>query len=44
MKVNVAETASFRAKLRDAKFYERWRGEFGNTAWELLEAHSGKLA
>jgi tripartite ATP-independent transporter DctP family solute receptor len=43
MQINAAETASFRGKLRDAKFYDRWKAEFGATAWDLLEAHSGKL-
>jgi tripartite ATP-independent transporter DctP family solute receptor len=43
MQVNSADTASFRAKLRDAKFYDHWRSEFGTTAWDLLEASSGKL-
>lgn len=40
--VNIAETASFRARLGD--FYKRWKDEFGETAWGLLESHSGKLA
>jgi tripartite ATP-independent transporter DctP family solute receptor len=44
MTVNTADTAGFRAKLRETKFYERWRTEFGTGAWDLLEAHSGKLA
>jgi TRAP-type C4-dicarboxylate transport system substrate-binding protein len=44
MQRNDAATAGFRAKLRDAKFYERWRAEFGSAAWDLLEAHTGKLA
>lgn len=35
------EMASFRARLSD--FYQRWKGTFGDTAWSLLEAHSGKL-
>jgi len=43
MQVNSADTASFRAKLRDAKFYDHWRSEFGTAAWDLLEASSGKL-
>jgi TRAP-type C4-dicarboxylate transport system substrate-binding protein len=43
MTVNIADTAGFRAKLRETKFYERWKAEFGSTAWDLLEAHSGKL-
>jgi TRAP-type transport system periplasmic protein len=43
MVMNVAATGGFRAKLRETKFYERWKAEFGSTAWDLLEAHSGKL-
>lgn len=42
---NQAETGSFRAKLGGPKgFYEKWKGEFGATAWEKLEAYSGKLS
>ena len=44
MLVANAETASFRAKLRESKFYERWKAEFGTAAWDLLEARTGKLA
>jgi TRAP-type C4-dicarboxylate transport system substrate-binding protein len=40
---NVAPAASFRAKLIDAGFYQRWRDEFGPKEWALLEAISGKL-
>jgi tripartite ATP-independent transporter DctP family solute receptor len=35
------DTNSMRAAL--GSFYARWKGEFGATAWSLLEATSGKL-
>jgi tripartite ATP-independent transporter DctP family solute receptor len=34
---------SFRAKLREAGFYDEWKGKFGNEAWGLLEEAVGKL-
>jgi tripartite ATP-independent transporter DctP family solute receptor len=37
----VADRATMRAKLPD--FYKRWKGEFGSTAWSLLESYTGKL-
>src|ERR1700681_408505 len=37
-----ADRATMRAKLPD--FYKRWKAEFGNTAWDLLESYTGKLA
>ena len=39
---NVADVATFRAKLGGG-FYQRWKGEFGPTAWTLLEREVGKL-
>ena len=36
-----ADTASMRAQLKP--FYTKWKGEFGSTAWDLLEQTSGKL-
>ena len=44
MDVVTADTGTFRAKLRESKFYERWKAEFGTAAWDLLEAKTGKLA
>jgi TRAP-type transport system periplasmic protein len=44
MKVAPAETGSFRVRLQTSGFYRRWKAAFGQTAWDLLEAHSGKLA
>jgi tripartite ATP-independent transporter DctP family solute receptor len=35
---------SFRAKLRDAGFYDEWKKRFGDDAWGLLEQSVGKLA
>jgi tripartite ATP-independent transporter DctP family solute receptor len=35
---------TFRAKLRDAGFYDDWKKRFGNEAWAQLEQVSGKLA
>jgi TRAP-type transport system periplasmic protein len=37
-----ADRASMKAKLAD--YYRRWKGEFGTTAWDLLEGYTGKLA
>jgi len=39
---NVADVATFRAKLGGG-FYQRWKGEFGPTAWGILEREVGKL-
>ncbi|HKC31283.1 MAG TPA: TRAP transporter substrate-binding protein, partial [Burkholderiales bacterium] len=33
---------TFRAKLGGG-FYQRWKNEFGPTAWSLLEREVGKL-
>jgi tripartite ATP-independent transporter DctP family solute receptor len=40
-KLSAADRATMRAKLPD--FYKRWKGEFGETAWSLLESYTGKL-
>ena len=42
MEVNHPDTAAFKAKL--APYYRRWKQEFGQSAWDLLERYSGKLA
>jgi TRAP-type transport system periplasmic protein len=42
MQLNVADTASFKARLKPA--YARWRDQFGTTAWAILEAQAGRLA
>jgi len=40
-RLSAADRATMRAKLPD--FYKRWKGEFGETAWSLLESYTGKL-
>jgi TRAP-type C4-dicarboxylate transport system substrate-binding protein len=42
--INKAAADSFRAKLREAGFYNEWKGRFGDEAWGLLEQAVGKLA
>lgn len=39
---NVADTDSMRRALKP--FYVKWKGEFGATAWDLLEKTTGPLA
>jgi tripartite ATP-independent transporter DctP family solute receptor len=41
MKINAADTDSFRVKLGD--FYARWRTKAGATAWRLLESYAGEI-
>ncbi len=41
-RVSEAERTALKGRL--GEYYKRWRGEFGTTAWELLESYSGKLA
>jgi tripartite ATP-independent transporter DctP family solute receptor len=41
MKINTADTDSFRAKLGD--FYTRWRNKAGPTSWRLLESYAGEI-
>jgi tripartite ATP-independent transporter DctP family solute receptor len=41
MRVNTADTDSFRAKL--GAFYARWREKAGSAAWQLLETYAGRL-
>jgi tripartite ATP-independent transporter DctP family solute receptor len=40
---NVADTESFRQRLRVAGFYNEWKQKLGQEAWGLLEAQVGKL-
>jgi TRAP-type transport system periplasmic protein len=42
MTFNVADVSTFRKKLGGG-FYQRWKSEFGSTAWTLLERDVGKL-
>jgi TRAP-type transport system periplasmic protein len=39
---NAADVSTFRAKLGGG-FYQRWKSEFGSTAWSLLEGEVGRL-
>jgi TRAP-type C4-dicarboxylate transport system substrate-binding protein len=41
MIVNECDTSGFKKPL--GAFYARWKEVYGSTAWELLEAHVGKL-
>ena len=42
--INRPAADTFRLKLRDAGFYNEWKGRFGAEAWNLLEGAVGKLA
>ena len=42
--VNTPDTDSFRAKLREAGFYAKWKQQIGGDAWTLLEHYAGTLA
>jgi tripartite ATP-independent transporter DctP family solute receptor len=44
MKFNAVDKPSFKQKLSDAKYYERWKAEFGPAAWTALEKYANKLA
>lgn len=44
MLFNEVDKDSFRKKLADAKYYERWKAEFGSKAWAALERYSNRLA
>jgi tripartite ATP-independent transporter DctP family solute receptor len=44
MKFNDVDKNSFRQKLIEAKYYERWRDKFGPKAWAALEKYANKLA
>ena len=41
---NTPPTDGIRDKLRTARFYEEWKGKYGDEAWALLEKYTGKLA
>jgi tripartite ATP-independent transporter DctP family solute receptor len=43
MKFNTVDKPSFQKKLGDAKYYERWKAEFGTPAWTVLEKYANKL-
>ncbi len=40
----VADTSSFRKKLRDVGFYTEWKGKLGPDVWASLEEISGPMA
>jgi TRAP-type transport system periplasmic protein len=44
MVFNDTSPDSFRAQLREAKFYSEWRGKLGDEAWSLLEKYVGKIS
>ena len=44
MKFNDVDKNSFKQKLVDAKYYDRWKAEFGPKAWAALEKYANKLA
>ena len=44
MVFNDVDKASFKKKLSDSKYYERWKAEFGTKAWDALEKYANKLA
>jgi TRAP-type transport system periplasmic protein len=41
---NDVDKASFKKKLVESRYYERWKAEFGPTAWTALEKYANKLA
>lgn len=43
MVFNTPDPESFRAKLRQSKFYEEWSAKFGEAGWASLEKYSGPL-
>jgi tripartite ATP-independent transporter DctP family solute receptor len=43
MVFNDVDKESFKKKLVEAKYYERWKAEFGPKAWTALEKYANKL-
>ena len=43
MKFNPVDKTTFKQKLVDAKYYDRWKTEFGAPAWTALEKYANKL-
>jgi TRAP-type C4-dicarboxylate transport system substrate-binding protein len=43
MVFNDVDKDSFKKKLTEAKYYERWKAEFGPKAWAALEKYANKL-
>jgi TRAP-type transport system periplasmic protein len=44
MAFNDVDKESFKKKLIESKYYERWKAEFGPVAWAALEKYANKLA
>jgi len=44
MTFNEVDKESFKKKLVESKYYERWKAEFGPVAWAALEKYANKLA
>ena len=44
MTFNEVDKESFKKKLVESKYYERWKAEFGSVAWAALEKYANKLA
>jgi TRAP-type C4-dicarboxylate transport system substrate-binding protein len=42
LEFNRADTSGFVERLKQSGFYKRWRTEFGERAWTLLEAKRGR--
>lgn len=40
---NEPDGASFRELLAQSGFYGEWKSKFGDDAWNILEAYTGKL-
>ena len=41
--MNHPDLAPFRAAVKQAGLYNKWRDQFGQAAWDLLEKASGVL-
>ena len=44
MQINDVDAAPFRAKLAASGFYGKYKGQYGDANWALLESVAGKLA
>jgi TRAP-type C4-dicarboxylate transport system substrate-binding protein len=44
MQFNDTKIDPFRSKLKEAGFYQEWRGKFGPEAWAVLEKYTGTLS
>ena len=43
LKINTVDPAPFRAKLAASGFYSKYKSQYGDANWSLLEAAAGKL-